>query len=1166
MRGDYFRILGQRDFWPLFGTMSLGAFNDNLFRQALISMLAYGSLGLADSEKSVMGSLATGLMILPFFLFSSLAGQLADRHPKSVMVRMTKIAELGIMILAGAFFLIGDYRLLIGALFLMGAQSTFFGPMKYGLLPEVLQERDLVAGNGLVGGASFILIVLGTMAGSYLMNQSEIGRYLAPALLILVAGGGLALAMLQPRSAQFDKTVAIEPRLWKSTWDIISSIRHRGALWLAVLAISWFWAMGSVLLTQLPVVAATRVGDVPALGTALVTLLALGVAVGAMSTHRLLKGRISASLTSMAALAMTILTFILGRLVASLPPVPVGPGASRSLIDLAGEPIYLGLMVVTFLIAAFGGLFVVPLNALLQHKAGAGERARVIAANNIINALGMVVASGLVATLMWLGLSVAGLFTLIAATALAVTLATAWFLPEPILKAMIKMILRILYRPRVRGLENLKGIEGPVLIVPNHTSFADVALLVAYLPWKLTFAIDSFWARRWWVRACLKFYDAIPINPAKPIGARDIIDAMGKGATVVIFPEGKITTNGCVMKLYEGPGLIASRCEHPVIPVIFQDLEYTVFGKAKRYIKRPPKKIQVSMTVMEPVELPRHPEVGESRRGFRRRVTESLYEVMVQAVFKSRECDFSVWTALRQAAKRFGSSRACLEDVARKPMTYGKLTASAKVLGRKLADITRPGEYVGVLLPNSAAQAVLVFGLWAGGRVPVMLNFSQGRLPFASALKAAEIKTIVTSRAFIKKAGLEGLVEGAAAELFCLEDLRLSFFDKLKGLLWRAAPAHFDSPAAVVFTSGSEGRPKGVVLSHKNLLANGWQARSIIEINEDDSMFNAMPAFHAFGLNVGMVLPLVSGIKVFLFPSPLQVKTIPELIYDFKSTVVIGSDAFAAAWGREAHPYDFFYTRIMILGAERLKPATVELFFRKLSIKVFEGYGVSEAGPIVAIASRMRNRPGSPGRILPGIEHRVEPVPGLASGGRLLIRGPNVMMGYITEDNPGSINARGDDWHDTGDICELDDEGYLWIRGRFKRFAKISGEMISLAAVEEAASGLWPDFPTSVVAAPDPARGERLVLLHTPGLEPDLGALRAAIKAKGLTDLAAPRSALLVDEIPLNALGKPDMPALQAKIEPLLSPASASAVAYGERASIEDYEVAASLGEGDEPD
>jgi acyl-[acyl-carrier-protein]-phospholipid O-acyltransferase/long-chain-fatty-acid--[acyl-carrier-protein] ligase len=334
--------------------------------------------------------------------------------------------------------------------------------------------------------------------------------------------------------------------------------------------------------------------------------------------------------------------------------------------------------------------------------------------------------------------------------------------------------------------------------------------------------------------------------------------------------------------------------------------------------------------------------------------------------------------------------------------------------------------------------------------------------------------------------------------------------------------------AVVVFTSGSEGRPKGVALSHRNLLANIHQAKSFVEINEDDVLFNPMPAFHAFGLNVGLVLPLVTGMRSYSHVNPLHVKAVPELIYDVKATVVVGTDAFAAAWGRNAHPYDFHDVRFMLVGAEKLKASTAELYVRKLNLRLFEGYGVTEASPILALGSRMRYRDGSVGRFLPDLEWRLDPAPGLAAGGRLAVRGPNVMLGYLLADRPGEIQPPPDGWHVTGDVVEVDDGGFVWLRGRLKRFAKISGEMVSLAAVEEVAGTLWPGRTLAVLARPDLVRGERLTLVVAGSDRPDLGQLRQAVRAAGLADLCAPKSLIMIKSLPMTPLGKVNLPALEA--------------------------------------
>jgi acyl-[acyl-carrier-protein]-phospholipid O-acyltransferase/long-chain-fatty-acid--[acyl-carrier-protein] ligase len=1112
--------------------MGLGAFNDNFFRQALISMLAFGALGLSNQERSMFGSLATGLMILPFFLFSALAGQLADRLSKSLMLKVTKGAEMVLMLVAAALFIYGDFKLLILLLFLMGTQSAFFGPIKYGLLPEVLDQRDLVAGNGLVGGFSFLAIVLGTMAGSYLINIGSGPVVWVPSCLFLAAGIGFLISLRQPTSHQADREIKVDPMIWRSTIEIIGSVKRRDELWLAILAISWFWGMGSILLTQLPVLAATSMGATPAVGTFLVTTMALGVAIGSLGVQRLLRGRVSAVLAPVSAFILTVLMTAMALVILNLPNAPAG---TVTLKDFFQIPIYIGLGLLCLGVSTAGGVFVVPLNALLQHRAGDTERARVIAANNIINSLFMASGNILVMLLVWAGFSTATVFFVVAASALAVTILTAFFLPEAVIKSLAKIILAVFYRPKLKGLEHLEAVGvGPVLIIPNHTSFADVALLVAYFPRRLTFAIDVYRAQAWWVKLFLSVFRTIPVNPAQPLATRELIAALERGEAVVIFPEGRLTTTGSIMKVYDGPGLVASHCICPLLPVIFHGLEYTRFGKLRRLMRNRPKKFEVSMTIMEPVVLGDERSPGESRRNYRHRVTGQIYEIMVQSMFKSRHYKLNVYDALTKAAASFGYSRVVFEDYTRRKVTYRYLIRLAKVLGHFFRSRTKPGENVGILLPNSSPLISLAFGLWAGARVPVMLNYSQGHQPLVSALTAAAVKIVITSRSFIQNAHLEDLIKDIPAQLIYLDETKISFFQKIFGLMWRPRPAKPDTPAAVLFTSGSEGHPKGVVLSHQNMISNIWQARSLIEINEDDVLFNPMPAFHAFGFNVGMILPLISGMRSYSHLSPLHVKDIPELIYDTRATVVIGGDTFAAAWARNAHPYDFCHVNFMLLGAEKLKPTTLDIYFRKLSIRLFEGYGVTEGAPILAVASRMRVKDGTVGHILPGIEYRLAEVQGMTEGGRLEVRGPNLLMGYLSAQNPGVLQARSpDDWYDTGDICVIDDEGFVKIVGRFKRFAKISGEMISLAAVEEVAFRLWPGQLLAILARPDQARGEALLLVYQGDFKPDLDLLRRAIREQGFSDLTVPRMTLQLDNIPLTPLCKIDYPALQTKVDEL---------------------------------
>ena len=420
----------------------------------------------------------------------------------------------------------------------------------------------------------------------------------------------------------------------------------------------------------------------------------------------------------------------------------------------------------------------------------------------------------------------------------------------------------------------------------------------------------------------------------------------------------------------------------------------------------------------------------------------------------------------------------------------------------------------------------------SAGRVPAMINFSAGIANIRAACRAAKIAVIVTSRAFVDKARLSALVDGLKAEVTVvyLEDVRttVSLLDKLRGLLNAGRPLvarEPDDPAAILFTSGSEGTPKGVVLSNRNILANAAQAEARIDFGRNDIVFNVLPLFHSFGLTVGLILPLVSGVRVYLYPSPLHYRIVPELIYGANATILFGTDTFLAGYARAAHAYDFRSLRYVLAGAEPVKEATRRTYMEKFGLRILEGYGVTETAPALALNTPMFNRFGTVGRILPGMEVRLEPVPGIVDGGRLFVRGPNVMLGYLRTENPGVLERPPQGWHDTGDIVAIDSDGFVAIKGRAKRFAKIGGEMISLAAIEALAAELWPDALSGCATVPDARKGERIILVTTQR-DANRAAFADFAKARGGTELMTPAEVLVVEKLPLLGSGKIDAVAL----------------------------------------
>jgi acyl-[acyl-carrier-protein]-phospholipid O-acyltransferase/long-chain-fatty-acid--[acyl-carrier-protein] ligase len=453
---------------------------------------------------------------------------------------------------------------------------------------------------------------------------------------------------------------------------------------------------------------------------------------------------------------------------------------------------------------------------------------------------------------------------------------------------------------------------------------------------------------------------------------------------------------------------------------------------------------------------------------------------------------------------------------------------------------TANGEVVGVLLPNLATTLCLLFGMSAWRRVPAMLNYTAGRDGMQNACVAARVRTIVSSRKFLETAKLTEVVHGLQGiRLLYLEDLQqyLSLWDKLWLALYaqwwprRATlPSAPDSPALVLFTSGSEGKPKGVVLSHRSVLANVAQVRAVIDFSPADKFMNVLPIFHAFGLTAGSILPLVTGTKLFLYPSPLHYRVIPEVIYDRNCTVLFGTSTFLGNYARFADPYDFHRLRHVVAGAEKLNDEVRRTWVEKFGIRILEGYGATETAPVLAVNTPMAYKAGSVGQLLPAIEHRIEAVPGIEGGGLLHVRGPNLMLGYFLYDNPGVLAAPKSDmgagWYNTGDVVEIDAEGFVYIKGRVKRFAKIAGEMVSLEVVEKLAVAASPGAQHAATTQADAQRGESIVLFTT---DPALGrdALMQAARAAGQPELAVPRKIVAVESLPLLGTGKIDYVSLK---------------------------------------
>jgi acyl-[acyl-carrier-protein]-phospholipid O-acyltransferase/long-chain-fatty-acid--[acyl-carrier-protein] ligase len=1131
MPAGFMNLLGARRLWPLTVTQACGAMNDNMVRNAMI-VLALFKLGAGGAGLAAM---AGALFMAPYILLSATAGELADRFARAQVIRVAKIAELGLMLAAGAAFVAGSVPGLLAVLCGLGVQAAVFGPLKYGILPDLLDEHELVAGNGVIEGTTFVAIVAGTIAGGALI--------MAPHGPAWVAGAGAAVAVLGayaawkiPVSPAADPALRISANIFATTWRVTRQACADRSIRFAILGVSWFWTLGATLLAELPVVARDVLHAQGYVLTLFLTMFALGVGAGSAMCAKMLKGEISTRHVPFAAFGMSVFLWDFAHASAhagvlglnTLPAIAASASGWRMLADL-------------LLLAVCGGIFSVPLYTMMQELAQPSHRARIVAGNNVVNALFMVAgaaAAGGLAAAGWGSVPVLHLAALLNLSAVGLIILAR---PQDFWRGVLRAYFSLFHGVTVIGAENYRRAGDRVVIISNHLSFLDAALISAFLPQSPTFAIHSHQMRRWWVRLVSSPVNVFPVDIHNPYAIKRMVEAVrDHGAKMMIFPEGRITQTGALMKTFEGAGVIAHKAGARILPVNIDGPQFTPFGHMHGKLKlRWFPRLRITIFPSIALDLEQHGPLAPRRR--RELAGRVLQEAMVSTAFDARDIEKSLFAATLDAAARYGAKTPIMEDINREPITYGRLILGACALGRALAEHTQAQERVGLMMPNANATLVAFLGLGAFNRVPAMLNFSTGAEGMLNACAAAQIRIVISSRAFVEKGKLSKVVERMEHDVrfIWLEDVRQSIglaaklrakWDSARARHLPGATAGANTPAVVLFTSGSEGAPKGVVLSHRNILANCAQLAAVVDFNPADRVFTALPMFHSFGLVGGTLLPLFSGVRTFLYPSPLHYRIVPALIYDTDATICFGTDTFLNGWAKYAHAYDFYRMRYAFAGAEKVRESTKKLFAERFGVRILEGYGVTETSPVLAINTAMHSRAGSVGKFLPGIEHRLEPVPGIAEGGRLWVRGPNVMLGYMRTTAPGIIEPPEDGWYDTGDIVDIDADGYITITGRAKRFAKIAGEMVSMTAAESLVASLWPEDQHAVLAMPDARKGEQLLLLTTRA-DAAVQPLLAHARARGVAEIAVPRSIQVVEKIPLLGTGKIDYPAVQALAE-----------------------------------
>ncbi|MDF9827669.1 acyl-[acyl-carrier-protein]-phospholipid O-acyltransferase/long-chain-fatty-acid--[acyl-carrier-protein] ligase [Ereboglobus sp. PH5-10] len=1207
-------LLRTRRFLPLFVVQFFGAFNDNFFKNAFAILATFQFAVTHGWNVAVVTQVIAVLFALPYFLFSAFAGQLSDKLEKSRLVRINKLCEIVIVAFGSAALIMGVAWMLFATIFFLAVQSTFFGPLKYSLLPHHLRESELVGGNAIFEAATYVAIIGGTLLGGVLIMVKG-GAYIVSAGLVACALVGWGASHFIPQAPSETPGLKIDRNIFTSTRDLLVFTSRRRRIFLAILGISWFWLIGAFWINlTLPFVKTQLHSDNHTV-TAMLIIFAVGVGAGSMFCNRLLGGKPSATYVPLAGLAISVFMVHAALLTAGI--------GDRYETETFTFFSFTGLWLCVDLlgVAVCGGIFSVPLYALMQLWSPPAYRSRIIAANNVINAFFMAVVAIVCGVLFKLGASASLLILLLAIVNAVIAIYIIALVPEAVLHTFLRWLLKACFKVEVRGLEHFDEAGKRRVIIANHTSFLDSVLLTAFLPVRPTFAISPDWAAKWWLKPFLRLVNVYPVDPTKPMAIKALTALARTGVPIAIFPEGRLTVTGGIMKVYEGPGLIADKANADLIPVQIDGAVHTIFSRMSGKFRRRwfPK---ITISILPPRKF--HPPEGLHGRDGRAHMARELYDILVQINVATADCGRTLFRSVIEAALRHGHKVPILDDTNFRPISYRKLLAASLFLGRKMCVGTKAGDPIGLLIATSSAAVCAFFGVQSMGRVCAMLNYSAGPASIKAACECARIRVVWTARKFIEVGKLQHLVDAmleCGVEVRYLEDaakrnfgdyLRLPFY--LRAARWvatsrerRAAEELFarnhsgnvyqtgrttppmpvppvtsndtanapalsgaaarrqrlydmlanarsrlvktierfarydesvlaDKPAVILFTSGSSGTPKGVVLSHRNLISNYQQLLAGVDITSSDRFFSALPIFHAFGLTGGVVAPILNGTPTFMYPTPLHYGIIPEMIYQTNATLIFGTNTFLAGYARRAHPYDLFSVRYIVSGAEKLKTEVRQFYSEQFGARIFEAYGSTEASPGICLNTPMYNRPGSVGMFLPGLEWRLDPVPGIEHGGRLWVRGPNVMLGYLLVENPGVLVPPPGGWYDTGDIVDVDDEGYVTIIGRAKRFAKIAGEMVSLAAVEELASATWPEALHAAISRNHPQKGEEIVLV-TDQENPQRSELLAKAKEKGLDELQVPR-VLIERAVPVLGSGKPDYLTLEKELR---EPAEANA-------------------------
>ncbi len=1104
-------------------TQFFGALNDNLLKLLIIFFL----IAVKGPEQATAVAAKTGaLFVIPFLLFSPLAGTLADKLSKTTIIRTMKAAEFGIALLGVAAFSANSEAGLYAVLFLMATQSALFGPAKYGIVPELVERQQLSKANSLLESFTYLAIILGSALAPVLVQLSHSSYRTAAFACIGFSLAGLAASWRIEKTAPADAGRKLSPLLLSELRETLSELRQDGHLQLAILGSAYFLFLGAF---------------------AQINLIPFGMQVHELSQEQ------SGYLFLVAALGIGLGSLLAGRLSGrnvEFGVVPIGAlGLALSTCGLCLLPNHLPLhLALILLLGISAGLFLVPLHAFVQFRAPRAKLGRILATGSFLSWCGVLLASALAFFLSGpLGFTPADSFLALGLLTLGLTLITLWILPDFLLRFVALLVMKLGYRLQTEGAENVPS-EGSALLVSNHVSWIDALLLLATQQRRIRFIMHQ---EVYNTRLLQPLFRLMGVIPVAPNGSRKQLvefiktsrQALDDGYLVCIFAEGMITRNGMLQQFKGGLEAIVKGTEHPIIPIYIGGAWGSIFSYAHG-------KLVTKLPTSFPYPISIHFGAAMHAESSAAEVQQAVAE-LAHDYYQAQQARRTSLSELFVTTARSNWCRRALSDSGGKQLSYGQTLTGALALAKQLKPTLADDRMIGLLLPPSVGGALANLAVPLLGKVPVNLNYTASADAVSSAMEQCDIKTLITSRRFIERFPQLPLPQ----QVIYLEELlpRIGRADKLRALLKaRLLPRRLllQAPrqrgaelATVIFSSGSTGEPKGVMLSQHNIISNLEAIRTVAATAPQDNVCSALPFFHALGFTATLWLPLLSGFSASYHVNPMDAGAISKLVRKHRSTLLLTTPTFLASYLRRATSEDFASLRLVVTGAEKLKPQLADAFAEKYGLRPLEGYGATELAPLITLSlpdvdaddiQQPGNKTGSVGRAIPGVVLRVvdpETHQPLAAGatGLILVKGPNLMTGYLSRpDKTAEAIVAG--WYITGDIGRIDTDGFLHITDRLARFSKIGGEMVPHIKVEEvfyqalqlAGNAL------AVTAVPDAKKGEKLVVVYTDEAG-ESAELKRISNESDLPNLWRPQpdSFIKVDALPLLGSGKLDLRGLR---------------------------------------